>query len=681
MPDRLKRLLRNLPALLGLLLLFGAVYVVQREFRHLKIADIGDALEAIPHRTLLLGFACTVAAYCILTFYDRLGTRFAGHPVGHRRAAFASFCAYALAHNLGFSAVSGAAVRYRLYSNWGLKPLEIGKLVAFCSLTFGLGGMTLGGGVLLGEARAVPYFGQHFPIWALHAIGIGMWAVVGGYLVASLTTPELRRFGHTLTLPRWPMAIAQILLACCDISVTASIVYVLLPAAPGLTYPRLLAVYIASYSAGLIATLPAGLGVFDSVMLLGLAPYLPAPAIAGAIVVFRLYYYIIPLFLAGSLFAGNEILLRGRVLLRRPAPVATPRWSEPDFAVAAGTAAVALCGFLLLSLGAVEQRPEVTWFDPDFAYVASQAGEFAPSLIGAALLVMAAALSRRVNLAWGTTILLLLAAAVFTWAQDEPSWIPGVLLLAGLLIAPYRSAFYRHARLLTGAMRPSVAVPLVVLLVCVTALALFERHVRWLGDDSFWKVILSSDVPNSIRISTALAVALGMTSLWRLLKPGRVSWLVWDADAAQAFAELGGPRPARADGLVWGEAERAAIAFRRVGGLLLALGDPAGAVPDRVSAIWRLRDLARQEGRDPAIWGARRGMLEVYADLGLAALPLGPDGLPAAADTAGVADRFLACVTERDLPTLLPLLPELARDRTLDTAPDPTRQSPELARA
>ena len=59
--------------------------------------------------------------------------------------AFASFCAYALSHNLGFAAVSGAAVRYRLYAHWGLTPVQIAKTVAFCSLTFGLGGMVLGG--------------------------------------------------------------------------------------------------------------------------------------------------------------------------------------------------------------------------------------------------------------------------------------------------------------------------------------------------------------------------------------------------------------------------------------------------------------------------------------------------------------------------------------------------------
>ena len=80
--------------------------------------------------------------------------------------------------------------------------------------------------------------------------------------------------------------------------------------------------------------------------------------------------------------------------------------------------------------------------------------------------------------------------------------------------------------------------------------------------------------------------------------------------------------------MVLGEAERAGIPFRRCGRVLLGLGDPVGAEGDRVSAIWRLRDLAQQEGLDPAFWRAGPGLLKVYGDLGLTALPLGPDGLP-----------------------------------------------------
>jgi hypothetical protein len=96
--------------------------------------------------------------------------------------------------------------------------------------------------------------------------------------------------------------------------------------------------------------------------------------------------------------------------------------------------------------------------------------------------------------------------------------------------------------------------------------------------------------------------------------------------------------------------------------VLLGLGDPIGADGDRVSAIWRLRDLAQQEGLDPAFWRAGPALLKVYGDLGLTALPLGADGLPMPESRDGTpeARQYLVCVAERDLTTLLPLLPQLA---------------------
>ena len=99
--------LRHLPALLGVALLLGAIYVVQQEFRHLKLKDIGASMRAIPTGALLFSFVWTFISYFILTFYDRLGTIYAGHKVSYGRVAFASFCAYSLSHNLGFAAVSG----------------------------------------------------------------------------------------------------------------------------------------------------------------------------------------------------------------------------------------------------------------------------------------------------------------------------------------------------------------------------------------------------------------------------------------------------------------------------------------------------------------------------------------------------------------------------------------------
>jgi len=696
-----KRLLRHLPALLGVALLIGAIYVVQREFRSLKVEDIHRALTAIPTRSLFLAAAWTFGAYGILTFYDRLGTIYAGRAVSYGRVAFASFCAYALSHNLGFAAVSGAAVRYRLYAHWGLTPAQIARVIAFCSLTFGLGGMVLGGLILVIEPGAVPFLGDRVPHWVMYGVAGLMWSIDVAYVALSQVLGRFRVFGHEVELPGLRMAVMQVMLAAADVAVTAAIFYALLPDAPGLTYWRFVGVYLASYSAGLIATIPGGLGVFDGAMLIGLAPYLDASVVVGAIVVFRLYYYIIPLFLAGGLFAGNEILVRGRTLVAartpQPAPVAAAviapggSWSEPDFAVAAGTGAVALCGFLLLSLGVLEQRPDFSWIDSDFAEVVAQAGQFVPSLIGAALMVLAVGLSQRVNLAWGATIVLLLLGAAFTVAQSEPLWIPLILSIAALLIAPYRSAFYRHARLLSGPMQPASALPLFTLVVCVLALASFERHVRWLSDNSWWEVVLSPEVPNSLRASVAATVLLSLGALWRLLRPGRVTWAPWGAEQRLRYAALGAEPPAEADGIVWGEFERAGIPFRRIGPSLMALGDPAGAESDKISTIWRLRDLAVQEGLHPAVWRAGRSLLNVYAGLGLSALPLNAAGQPtdepgdpapplggqALGGNAGT-ESFLVCMVERDLANLLPLLETLPHDDDGSEIPAYTAPAPRV---
>ncbi len=674
--------LRHLPAVLGVVLLIGAIYVVQKQFRHLKLVDIQKALDAIPDRALLASFAWTFIAYFILTFYDRLGTIYAGNRVSYARAAFASFCAYALSHNLGFAAVSGAAVRYRLYAHWGLTPVEIAKTVAFCSLTFGLGGMVLAGIILIIEPESVPFFGDNLPHLLLTLIGAGLWIVVIAYVATSTVLGRINLFGHQIELPQWRMALLQVLLATADVAATATIVYVLLPPAAGLTWLRFVGIYLASYSAGLIATLPGGLGVFDTAMLLGLEPYMTAPHIVGAVLIFRLYYYIIPLFLAGSMFTGNELMLRGRGVLGRRAPglaaafatavgdrAAIPAargWGEPDFAVSAATGFVVLSGALLLGISVLAPPPDIDWLETSFSAFASQAGAFIPSLIGAGLMVVAGGLARRVTLAWGVTVILLVLGAGITLAQGERLWVPGVLLLTTVLVLPFRSAFYRHSRLISGPLQASTALPLFTLMGCILALAATERHVRFMEDNSFWAILIAPGVPNAVRLTVGLTVLLGLGALWRLLRPGRVRVLPFDA-AARASLPLGAITQAggHADGVVVGELGKAAVVFRRVGRVLLALGDPTGPDQDRVSAIWRFRDLAQQEGCSVAVWWAGPELLPVYGDIGLAALPLDANGMtmPARGADAPPARHYLVCRAERDLPVLLPLLPSLAAER------------------
>lgn len=618
----------------GLLLLVGAIWVVQREFRNLSVADVRRAMEAIPYSALGWAAGLTVLAYLVLAIYDWLGARYAGRPSSWARALLASFCGYSLAHNIGFAAVSGAAVRYRLYSAWGYSPVEIGKVIGFTSLTFGLGGMALGGMVLLFEPEVLPWAGEHVPRWMLQLASLPLFAVVGAYVLLSRFRRSIRVFGHDVDLPGVRMAIAQTMLATVDVAVTAAIFFVLLPAAPGLNFLHFIGIYLAAYAAGIAANVPGGLGVFDGAILLGLSPYMGAAEVIGALLVFRLYYYIVPLFIAGTLFAGFEVTQRSTLLARFGA---LGRGAMP-LEVPAMTGLVALGGALLIFLGSLPV--DVTVLKEWAGYEAALASQFAASIIGSLLLVMAFGLARRLNIAWGGAIFLLLNGALIAWLREEAWWIWGLYLIVAVLLGTMRPSFYRDSRLRREPLSQPMVMPLAAVTICGLALALVANAGRVQGD-TWWEVVLFGDAPPQLRFTVGVTAVLLLFGMVRLLRPARIRAEALDTAARERLAALGATLPASADAVLWGDAGRAGFAFTRQDGLWIAHGDPAGERRDAINAIWRFRDLCERHGARPAFLGIGGDYLRIYADTGLETLP----------DPAQPG-RFIACDAERDFERL-----------------------------
>ena len=149
--------------------------------------------------------------------------------------------------------------------------------------------------------------------------------------------------------------------------------------------------------------------------------------------------------------------------------------------------------------------------------------------------MVALGLSQRVNLAWGATILLLVVGAAFTATQVERLWISAVLVVVVMLVAPLRRCFYRHARLLSGPLNASSAVSLFALVICLLALVGTRPRVHLLANNAWWAVVMSREVPHSLRLTVALAVTLALIAIWRLLRPGKVRWLPWDARRGSAW--------------------------------------------------------------------------------------------------------------------------------------------------
>lgn len=633
---------RHLATAFGLLLLIGALYVVQREFRTLSWRDVRDALHATAPLTLLIAAGWTAATYAVLSAYDRLGSIYAGHPVSWARSIIASFCAYALANNLGFATVSGAAVRYRFYAAWGLPPVAIAKVVAFTSLTFGLGGFTLIGLVLIVEPEILRFVVGNTPRWIIQALGLVLWAIVVAYIMLSRFVPQFTLFGHRIELPGMRMALLQTALASADVAMTALIFYALLPPADGLTFLHFLGIYVVSFTAGMAANVPGGIGVFDGAMMLGLSAFLPTPEVVGALLLFRLYYYIVPLFLAGALFAAFEIGQRRHLI-----PIfESEQRVAMTFEVPVLAGLTSLAAVTLIFIGALPPRAPIP--GGVFELLEEAGSHFAASVIGSLLLAAAYGLVRRLSLAWWATLFLLLTGAFIAWLRGEGWWLTGAFLLVALLMSVGKSSFYRRARILAEPLTIESAGALAAGVLCGLTLASVAYRGEVL-DYSWWGVVLSADAPASLRFAVGAAGVLLLVAAVRLLRPARPIVWPWTAAIRSRLAAWGAYAPEQADGAVFGAAETSGVAFVRHERIWLALGDPAGDPQDRVSAIWRFRDACERAGADAAFHGVGPELLRVYEDVGLTAFPL-------AADQDG-ASRYLVCRAERDLDALLPLLP------------------------
>jgi glycosyltransferase 2 family protein len=293
----MKRLLDFLWPALGIVAVIFSGWLLYQEVRSLSASDIFTSLSAIPaHRWFLAGLS-TLVAYGALAWYDRIALLHLNRPLGWGFISIVSFTTYALSHNIGASVFSGAAVRYRAYSTKGLTAAEIGVLVALCSFTFLLGTVMLGGIVLIGEPELISRLFD-VPVWPGRVLGFVFLAGVALYILGSLLKFKPLTIGaFSIYYPEPKIVIRQLLAAPLELLGAAGIIYFALPASEGVDFFSVLGAFLGSFSAALLSHAPGGLGVLEFVFLKAV-PNIAAADVIAALLVFRLFYLLIPLVFA-----------------------------------------------------------------------------------------------------------------------------------------------------------------------------------------------------------------------------------------------------------------------------------------------------------------------------------------------------------------------------------------------
>jgi glycosyltransferase 2 family protein len=320
--------LHRLGVALSLTIITIAVVVLYRILRDIDPDALVDAIEATDWRTLIIASLYVAAGYLTLTFYDLFALRTIGRPdVPYRIAALSGFTSYAVGHNVGASVFSGGAVRYRIYSAWGLSVIDVTKICFVAGLTFWLGNATvLGLGVLQAPqaARAL----DHLPLWCNRLIAVVILAMLAAYVAWVWVKPRvIGREGWQITLPGGPLTLLQIMIGIVDLACCAAAMYMLVPDEPNLGFVTVAVIFVAATLLGFASHAPGGLGVFDAAMMVALWQFDKEDLLAG-LLLFRLLYYIIPFVISLGVLGIREVLLSRST--RRPSQRVSPALDGSD---------------------------------------------------------------------------------------------------------------------------------------------------------------------------------------------------------------------------------------------------------------------------------------------------------------------------------------------------------------
>ena len=456
---------------------------------------------------------------------------------------------------------------------------------------------------------------------------------VGAYLFAAAFVRAPLRLGDwEFSLPTPGLALAQVAVSCVDWVLAGAVLYALLPLhAPGLTFTVFLGPFLLAQIVGLISHVPAGVGVFDALFVTLMSEYLAPGSLVGVLIAYRAIYYLLPLAVALAILGAHE-LTRGRTRFARYARTAGT-W-VPGVAPTLFSLTTFIGGAILLVSGAAPPMGGRLRFLAGFVPLAAiEASHFIGSLTGAALLILAWGLARRLDAAYWATLIALVVGIVASLLKGIDYEEAVVLAVILVTLLPARRHFYRRASFTAEFFSPVwISMTLAVVGSTVWLGAFAFKHVDY-SSDLWWHFALRGDAPRSLRATVGAVVVLLLAAVHRLLRPHaaepvlpddatlvRVREIVVRASDTVSHLALLGDKS-----ILFSENGNAFVMYGAEGRSYVAMGDPIGPPRERQELAWQFRMLADRHGSATVFYQVRLHNLPLYLDLGLSLLKLGEE--------------------------------------------------------
>lgn len=627
-PSLFQQLLRNRWLLKGgatavVLLIVGfATFQLTSEVRY---DDVVLALKATPWLSIVFAVAFTALSFLALTFYDLGALYYVKRKLPYVDVALTAFAAYAVGNTAGFGPLSGGAIRYRAYSRLAVKPEEIAGVIAFVTLAFGLGLASIASLSLLAIAPEIAPLVGFDPSW-LRVIAILVLVGLGGLMVAGRGGRVMHLGRIAVRLPDSRTASRQFLICVLDIAASATVLYVLLP--DGIMgWPAFLAVYSVAVGLGVLSHVPAGLGVFETVIIAALGQTANIDAVLGALVLYRLIYHVLPLLLAVIFVIGTEV----RGLYHRPAASSLRRVGGRLTPTLLATLALVLAAMLVFSSVTPTPDENLAFLSGYVPLPVLEGAHFLASLLGLVLFIAARGLARRLDGAWWAALVIALVALLFSLVKAVALVEAGLLAFFVVSLLATRRIFDRPATFTSERLTPSWLSAMLALCFFAGIVLLFVYRDVEYSNRLWWQFELSAEAPRGLRAVLGLTIFSGAVALWSLMRPARgPAALPSDVALQNAIAiarkqDMSDANLVRMNdkSLMFSQDGRAFIMYGRQARSWIALFDPIGPRDAWPDLIWQFVEAARSCGCRPVFYQVSPAGLSYYADAGLRAFRLG----------------------------------------------------------
>lgn len=630
------RLKATFPYLLTAGLFVLGAFALYHLLKPVNFSEVMGQVRGTPWHIIALSVLAMLAGYAALIGYDWSALRYLGKKLPFPVIMTGGFLGYALGNTIGAGPVTGGAVRYRIYASLGLTGYDIAAIAVFGSVAFGLGATIIGFGALAYHPYALQSLTTISP-QSLRWIGIAALGVSIGLLLAlALRKSEIKFRGHCYKRPTLPLIGGQILFTAVDILMAATVLYLLLPPSD-LGFATFLAVFAAAMLAGVASHVPGGVGVFETVILTALPASVPVDQAAAGLLLYRLIYYIVPFALALVILALSELRMASAksqsVQMQALAPI---------FKAVSSVVPLAMSGMILVSgvfmlLSAVIPASSEVAEDMEMILPLGfvEGGALLSSAIGAALLIIAHGLIRRVEGAYWLAMVALIAGMAASLLHGLDYERAAILLLMVLVLMPCRREFYRSARLTRNPLSLRWTLLLGSIIVASISVYFFAHKATLYSHDLWWQFATDQNAPRAMRAGLLGALAIGLFALLASLRPPRVATALATRDeidqARRIIATQSNPDANFAltgdKSLLFSDSGRSFLMYRIQGRSWIALGDPVGDPAESAQLAWEFVDAANAANARPVFYEVPSDNLGLWIEMGFVLHKMGEEAV------------------------------------------------------